>query len=231
VLVGETTKDPVYAAWNGTTFKNGVLHAPPHSFQTVTVSGVSCVSPGSCVAVGDYTYGVQAMPSPTARNKVLAEQWNGHSWRLLSAVNESNWNLLTAVSCVSASNCTAVGNYQYQFPFAERWNGTSWKAESMPTVSTIGYLTLTSVSCPAPGFCVAAGNYQGEPVAETWNGSKWRVSLLPLPSGDNHSAQLNGVSCVSRSACVAVGVSGNGTSYAEVYADGKWRLSATVNPV
>jgi hypothetical protein len=231
VLVGETTKDPVYATWNGTTFKNGTLHVPPHSFQTVTVSGVSCASPVSCVAVGDYTYGVRAMPSPSARDKVLAEQWNGHGWRLLPAVNVSDWNQLTAVSCVSASDCTAVGTSQNQFPLAERWNGVTWKAEPVPTVSAIGYLFLTSVSCPASGFCVAAGSYQGEPVAETWNGSKWRVGLLPLPSGDNHSAQLNGVSCVSRAACVAVGVSGNGTSYAEVYAGGKWRLSATVNPV
>jgi hypothetical protein len=126
------------ATWNGKSFASGVLRTPPHSFQAVTVSGVSCASPVACVAVGDYSYGVTAMPSASARDKVLAEQWNG---------------------------------------------------------------------------------------------SKWRVSLLPLPPGDNHSARLNGVSCASRSACAAVGVSGNGTSYAEVYASGKWRLSATVNPV
>jgi hypothetical protein len=231
VLVGQTTKAPVYATWNGKTFASGVLHAPPHSFQTVTVSGVSCVSPVSCVAVGDYSYGVRAMPSPSARDKVLAEQWNGHAWRLLTPVNVSDWNQLTAVSCVSASDCTAVGTTENQFPLAERWNGSAWKVESVPTVSAIGYLFLTGVSCPAAGFCVAAGTYQGEPVAETWNGSAWHVSLLPLPVGDNHSAQLTGISCLSRSACAAVGVSGNGDSYAEIYASGKWRLSATVNPV
>jgi hypothetical protein len=231
VLVGQTTKEPGYETWNGKAFTAGVLHAPPHSFQTVAVSGVSCTSPRSCVAVGDYTYGVEAMPSGSARDKVLAEQWNGRTWRLLPAVNVSNWDQLTAVSCVSAADCTAVGTTENQFPFAERWNGETWKVESVPTVSAIGYLSLSSVSCPAPGFCAAVGNYQGEPVAETWNGSKWHVGLLPLPSDDNHSAELNGVSCVSKQACVAVGFSGHGTSDAEVYADGKWRLSATVNPV
>lgn len=50
-------------------------------------------------------------------------------------------------------------------------------------------------------------------------------------SGDNHSAQLNGVSCLNKSACVAVGVSGNGKSYGEAYASGKWHLSSTVNLV
>ena len=231
MLVGQTTKAPVYATWNGKTFASGVLRTPPHSFQTVTVSGVSCASPVSCIAVGDFSYGVQAMPSASARDKVLAEQWNGHAWRLLTAVNVSDWNQLIAVSCVSASDCTAVGTTENQFPFAERWNGSTWKVEPVPTVSAIGYLSLSSVSCPAAEFCVAAGNYQGEPVAETWNGSTWHVSLLPLPPGDNHSAQLNGVSCLSRSACAAVGLSGDGSSFAEVYASGKWRLSATVNPV
>lgn len=93
----------------------------------------------------------------------------------------SNLNKLTAVSCVTAANCTAVWTKEGQFPFAERWNGKTWKVESVPTVSTIGYLFLTGASCPAPGFCVAAGTYQGDPVAETWNRSKWHVSLLPQP--------------------------------------------------
>ena len=103
-------------------------------------------------------------------------------------------------------------------------DGAGSGAVSAPPIETWG-------AVPPAGFCVAAGAYQGEPVAETWNGSKWHVVRLPLPSDDNHSAQLKGVSCLSRQACVAVGVSGNGTSYAEVYASGKWHLSATVNPV
>lgn len=74
------------------------------------------------------------------------------------------------------------------------------------------------------------GTYQGLPVAESWNGRAWIVQWLPEPPADNHSAQLNGVSCTGDDACVAVGVDGNGLSYAERYNGGRWQLNVTSSP-
>jgi hypothetical protein len=222
---------PLFATWNGKTLRAGRMHATPRAAQSVTVAGVSCPRPDNCIAVGNYSYGVTAQPGPSARDQVLAEQWNGRSWRLLPAVNVAHMNELTAVSCASATECTAVGSSSSgQFPLVEQWNGSTWRVESAPTVSSIGYAGLTGVSCPAAAFCVASGTYQGTPIAETWNGKKWRIAELPQPAVDNHSAQLLGVSCTSKSSCVAVGWSGSAASYAEVLIDGRWHLSATRNP-
>jgi hypothetical protein len=225
-------RTPVFATWDGSAWHTGTMHAAPSQAQQATIAGVSCASADNCVAVGDYAYGITAQPSPAYRDKTLAEQWNGHSWRLLSTVDVSHTDAFTAVSCASADNCTAVGTNQGQYPIAERWNGKSWRTEAVPTVSSVGYLQLTSVSCPAAAFCAAVGTYQTTPVAETWNGTKWRLTELPLPvDSASHGAVLSSVSCATSRACAAVGTDlGTSGSFAELYAAGKWRLSATRNP-
>jgi hypothetical protein len=70
---------------------------------------------------------------------------------------------------------------------------------------------LTAVSCVRSTFCIAVGtyrpgapfnNYQGEhPVVTKFDGHKW--SNVPAPAPLN--AELNGVDCLSRTSCVAVG--------------------------
>lgn len=236
MAVGWNTRAPVFASYDGRTgiLRTGVLHPPPGKYQEARIDSVSCTSADNCVAVGDYSYGVGARPTSHARDLVLVERWNGRGWQLMPTLNVSRVDSLAAVSCASPTDCTAVGTAvgaQSQFPFAEHWSGTTWTTAQLPTVNPIGYVTPTGVSCPVAGFCVAVGDYQGLPIAETWNGSTWRVSLLPQPPVDNHSAQLTSVSCTSDSACVAIGISGDARGYAEVYAGGRWQLSAMQNPV
>lgn len=230
LAVGGTTRTPRYASWDGRTWRAAAMHAPPQPAQSVTVAGVSCPSAADCVAVGDYSSGATAQPGGGFRDKILAEQWNGTTWRLLPAVNVGRVDQLTAVSCPSPGNCTAVGTAAQQYPLAERWNGTAWRAEPVPAPGSVGYTKLTAVSCPSDVSCVAVGSYQGQPVAEVWNGRTWRVQRLPPPPADNYAAQLNGVACARPTACLAVGVSGSGLSYAERYNGVSWRLAATQNP-
>ena len=230
IAVGANTRAPLYASWNGRAWHTGTMHAPPQQAQSVTVAGVSCTSAANCMAVGDYSYGATAQPGNSYRDKILAEQWNGSSWRLLPVVNVSRTDRLTAVSCTSPGNCTAVGTSAQQYPLAERWNGTAWRVEPVPAPGTVGYTQPTAVSCTSAVSCVAAGTYQGQPIAESWNGKSWRLQQLPEPPVDNHSAQLGGVSCASSKACMAVGVSGSGLSYAERYNGLGWRLTTTQNP-
>src|SRR5215468_7731388 len=68
---------------------------------------------------------------------------------------------------------------------------------------------LNWVSCPAANSCMAVGTYvkasgAGVTLAERWDGSTWRIQPVPSPPGAAWSALL-GVSCVSPSACEAVG--------------------------
>lgn len=70
---------------------------------------------------------------------------------------------------------------------------------------------LTAVSCVGLTFCVAVGtyrpgaafnNYQGEhSVAMRFDGHKWSNTSAPDPP----NTELNGVDCVARTSCVAVG--------------------------
>jgi hypothetical protein len=230
IAVGANTRAPLYASWNGRAWHTGTMHAPPQQAQSVTAAGVSCTSAANCMAVGDYSYGATARPGSSYRDKILAEQWNGNSWHLLPTVEISREDRLTAVSCTSPDNCTAVGTSADQYPLAERWNGTAWRVEPVPAPGTVGYTHLTAVSCTSAVFCVAAGTYQGQPIAWSWNGRNWRLQQLPEPLPGNYSAQLNGVACAGPKACMAVGVNGSGLSYAERYNGVSWQLTTTQNP-
>ena len=71
------------------------------------------------------------------------------------------YNFMYAVSCVAATDCTAVGSASDGPPPAtvtpaiDRWDGTNWTAETPPPTSgSENY--LTSVSCRV-GHCVAVG--------------------------------------------------------------------------
>lgn len=192
---------------------------------------MSCTSASFCLAVGDYTYGAgAAMPGPAFRDRILAEEWTGRTWRMLPAVNVGRRDELTAVSCTAPARCTAVGTSAQQFPLAEQWNGSSWRIEHVAVPGALGYTQLSAVSCISARACMTVGDYQGLPIAESWAGGSWRLQWLPRPPADNYSAHLYGVSCMSQEACSAVGVSGNGVSYAEQWHGTTWRLAETANP-
>ena len=121
VLLAET--------WNGTAWAIRRAAVPPGARRSF-LNGVSCLSPGSCTAVGNYQSGKHA-------HVTLAERWNGVSWSIQATPNPPAPRAgLSAVSCLSASFCTAVGSqtsrWQNQTPLAQAWNGTSWSIEKTP---------------------------------------------------------------------------------------------------
>jgi hypothetical protein len=72
-------------------------------------------------------------------------------------------------------------------------------------------------------------------LAELWNGSRWSIRATPNPGGGSYEAlsqtDLNGVSCVSRSTCVAVGsyanAAGSGMTLVERWNGSTWSTEAT----
>jgi hypothetical protein len=67
---------------------------------------------------------------------------------------------------------------------------------------------LESVACPGATYCLAVGtsfNGSDYPLAEAWHGARWVITREPgvLPSALNE--ELNGVSCVSTTDCLAAG--------------------------
>ena len=121
---------------------------------------------------------------------------------------------LAAVSCVSASACTAVGSRDNpslgQATLAERWDGPRWTVQATPDPAGAGISMLTDVSCVSAAACLAVGNYGNGrflfgAFVERWNGTRWALQSVPNPGPVD--TNLFGVSCASDVACVAVGTS------------------------
>jgi subtilisin family serine protease len=206
----------------------------PEGATEVKLQDVSCTSESACTAVGRY--------KTTEYNPYVA-RWNGSSWSLQSAPNPTEGDAseaMLSVSCASSSFCTAVGRAAKK-PLAERWNGTEWTRVTAPNPEGATEATLEGISCTSSLSCAAVGNYKGssgpnKTVAERWNGSSWSVVSSPNPGGETY-AKLRGVSCLSSSSCIAVGVSYAGglmptkeSTLAESWNGSEWTLQTTPNP-
>jgi hypothetical protein len=205
----------------------------PNRTGPSTLTGVSCASAKSCIAVGYYVGGSGAY-------RTLAESWNGKTWSLTKIPNEgSGSNLLTGVSCASAKSCMAVGYYQVSsgavLTLAESWNGSKWKVTS-PSNPSSTYDQLNGVSCAGAKNCMAVGfadiGSTTVTVAESWNGTTWNVTDSLNPGGSY--TLFGGVSCVSPASCVAVGSYFDGVSenltLVESWNGSTWSVSSSPSP-
>jgi hypothetical protein len=160
------------------------------------------------MAVGGYDTEEQ----PTTLTYALAERWNGTAWSIAPVPPVAgDVTTLTGVSCVSASDCLAVGvlapvgQTATTLPFAESWNGKSWSLATIPLPAGLTGGELLGVSCSSAGVCTAVGTIAGvQALVETLANGTWTPQLAPLPGGANFS-RLDGVSCSSATACTAVG--------------------------
>ncbi len=196
-----STNGTLVERWNGTSWSVTPSPNQGTSSSNNFLSGVSCTSSTSCVAVGHYD------------NATLVERWNGTSWSVTPSPNPGSYsNGLTGVSCTSSTSCVAVGSYQNAsgayLTLVETWNGTSWSVTPSPNPNYSNSL-LTGVSCTSSTSCVAVGSYRSyygsnidRTLVETWNGTSW--SITPSPNRGTSANVLQGVSCSSTS-CVAVG--------------------------
>jgi hypothetical protein len=156
--------------------------------------GVSCVSGSFCMAVG-------AFVSRAGNDVVLAEAWNGASWRVLRSAEAAGF--LDAVSCTSVSFCMAVGEVGAAAgpPLAEAWNGSTWRVVKAPP----GGADLSALSCAAASFCVGVPGTTVSNVAEEWNGRAWHLMNMSGDSCGRFFCVLYGVSCPRAQDCMAVG--------------------------
>ena len=227
--VGVNFADPPNATlvefWNGTRWS-----VTPDPSPGSELLGVSCVSPTACTAVGDRL-------NSQGYYQTLTELWNGAKWSTVPSPDMghgTNENFLSGVSCVSATACTAVGQYGVtgSAPLIESWNGTSWTIVPSPNRNHSGL--LNGVSCAALTSCVAVGSYFSGPgvvdktLTESWNGTHW--SAGPAPKGQS---QLFGASCVSATNCWAAGNSwapaGNTRTFIEHWNGTSWAAVPTPN--
>ncbi len=198
--------------WNGTEWS---LIGTPDPGGTASLrhqnqlKGVACVSVSDCFAAGNYTGTAGA-----TLNEVL--RWNGTKWSLMPTPDPSGTtgkgvdNELNGISCVSASDCFAVGQYVNRMGASVNealgWNGTKWSLIPTPDPSGTSHGSdvnwLNGVACASAKRCSAVGYSGGRNEALRWNGTRWSLTPTPDPSGSGNF--LLGVACASGD-CVAVG--------------------------
>ena len=187
---------------------NGLLH----------LDALSCASPGNCSAVGGYTD-----TSRTDQGLLLTETAGKWSKGVEAVTTLGHQNVaFPSVSCPSAGNCVAVGDFfdSTGGPRALLFTETagSWSAGIAPGLPsnawTMKYSNLQSVSCPSVGNCSAVGNYTGsqgltvhalmlKEVAGKW--ATGNEATLPAGAISNQLAALDSVSCASAGSCSAAG--------------------------
>jgi hypothetical protein len=218
------------AAWDGSSW--AVVPSPDLRLPSTNVlNGVTCASTSSCIAVGSFA------PSGEVRAHTLVQSWDGTKWSKVSSPNAGFLvNTLNGISCVSASDCMAVGyfdttGHQAFGTLAESWDGSSWSI--VPTPNPDHSDSLEAVSCTSSTFCMAVGYrksgsvpYYDQSLVESWNGTSW--SVVPSPTAPARS-HLSGVSCTSSRACMAVGVGADGVTLTESWDGSSWSVVPSPN--
>jgi hypothetical protein len=200
----------------------------------IEINALSCWSAGDCTAVGSY---IDASGSPQG----LLVTESGGSWQqgveaqLPNSPNADPQVDLTAISCPSAGNCAAVGDYVDIHGWTEgvvltetdgSWTKTNEVADpGGVSVAGTPNISLNAVSCSSNGNCVTVGTYlnskqRREGLLGTERGGNWAVasqqalgSELPpnaaaeLPTNGDRPlvVELDSVSCASGGQCVASG--------------------------
>jgi hypothetical protein len=226
---------PFAQRWNGSSWRIQAIPAPKAS-DAFLVS-VSCPTASDCTAVGGEA-------TSQLQFGLLAEQWNGHRWRVTQTGDPAGVTAgtLYSVSCARADSCVAVGMWQAHKrnrTLSERWNGHSWK---LITAATVGRsAALTGVHCIASGFCMAVGEIaiagqSGETaMAEELTNGAWHRIAAPVLPGSNLTI-FNDTWCGSRFSCLAVGQQQGttNTAIAAKWTGSSWTwqsLSGAVNQI
>jgi hypothetical protein len=184
------------------------------------LNSVACPTSAWCVAVGgDSPTG----DSDNPLDQTLVEVLTGGRWSVIPSPTPGNGdqNDLQSVACTSPAFCMAAGSYSPVSnpydpevkPLLERWDGSTWTVTPAGTASLGRQSVLRSVSCTSRSSCLAVGSTSsitltgdsaGSTLVEHWDGAAWRMVATPR-GGLGRTASLESVSCLSPSACMAVG--------------------------
>ena len=124
---------------------------------------------------------------------------------------------LSAVTCITASDCWATGRTEIGQTFANtallHWDGNSWSVVPSPSIAKqtnglVGITCLSSSSCWAVGFIINIQTIQVQTLALHWDGNSWQI--VPTPNVGSGFNALYGVACTSDSNCWAVGFNNQG---------------------
>jgi len=221
--------------WDGAKWSLAPLAA---STSFSSLSSVACPAATRCFAVGS------AVPLLAGSSKPLIERWDGSTWSVMPSAGIPGTDVdafLTSISCLTPTDCTAVGAYvtgssSRQLALIEHWNGAKWARVASPSPSNSkSDAYLAGVACTSATDCKAVGvystsdaqhGYVDHPLAEHWNGTKWSIVALP-GSGQTF---VGGISCASATSCFAVGALPNASPLLDRWDGARWTAMANPKP-
>jgi hypothetical protein len=185
------------------------------------LQGLSCASAGNCAAGGSYS----PAGGLTADAFVISEK-NGR-WgppRQVAVPVASRGAEIADVSCPSAGNCAASGDYtdardNLQALVVSEKNGRWGRAQAIPGVQALnvgGDARADAVSCASAGNCSVGGDYTGPVPAEgpppvqafvaSEKNGRWGAAREVPGSGALNTgggAEVMGISCPAAGDCAA----------------------------
>ena len=164
--------------WNGKRWSKFASPGPNPGEGNI-LFGVSTLTPAQAWAVG--------YNGTSLGQRTMVLEWNGKAWKRVHSPNPgSGFDVLDAVSAVSATDAWAVGNYSSdkgatQITLILRWNGKAWTqvASPSPDPDKSGVNNLAGVSTVGPGRAFSAGSADDAwtgvnlPLIVNWNGKTW----------------------------------------------------------
>ena len=212
-------------------FANGVQNSVPFDY----LNWVSCSSAGNCTAAGRYR-------DVNGNTQAFTMTSTGGTWGQVTPIVFANGvqsaspaAYMNSVTCVSAGNCVAVGQFKSSSTYFEAFILTSvggvW-GDATPVTFPSGVRnaamsdSLDSVSCATAGNCSAVGSYKNaaggtEAFTMTATDGVWgQPTPAVFASGVQNASQNDSftwVSCASAGNCAAVGTFKNATGGSEAF--------------
>jgi LPXTG-motif cell wall-anchored protein len=212
-------------------FANGVQSSVPNDY----LNWVSCASAGYCTAAGRYK-------DVNGNTQAFTMTSTGGTWGQVTPIVFANGvqsaspaAYMNSVTCVSAGNCVAVGQFKSSSTYLEAFILTSvggvW-GDAIPVTFPSGVQNASQddafnwVSCTTAGNCSAVGSYKNaaggtEAFTMTATNGVWgQPTPAVFASGVQNASQddyFTWVSCASAGNCAAVGYFKNATGGSEAF--------------
>ena len=204
----------------GLNWRTGIeAKLPATTEPNVELTSVSCASVGNCAAVGRYGDALGNRQG-LLLTETLGTWTTGVKATLPAGADSDPIAELESVSCASARNCSAVGQYRDTSGNTQglllTQKAGAWAtgvAPTLPSATPTPNVAMNSVSCKSPGNCTAVGDYNDssgntQGLLLTESSGTWApgVKATVPAAAANPEVFVISVSCVSAGNCTAVGV-------------------------
>src|SRR5262245_54041871 len=189
----------------------------------VTITGVSCTGPGSCVLAGNYIDD-HSHVRPMVATEVRGTWARARELRAPATAGSAGRVLLLSVACPKLGSCVAVGTFDdkagHTRAMAVTESGGRWHQAiqivlpkdaagvPLPTIPPM------SVACSGAGNCLAVSSYRNRlgrtvPMSAAESSGTWRraqhITRAPANAAAQPGVTLTSVACTSAGICTASG--------------------------